>query len=238
MAEAIELALRSARMFTQEDVAKIGKKIASAKEKIIRAKREKCDLFGIEYEAHFEFCSTIQRLETTMTALKRKERLMSRYAELNFEPFKWRDEEGWPRFAIFALDSPDCEFRVGNYKWDSDELLNLGRDIKPHLPELLESCYEDVFKLLETRVRKTRKVARLTARFRGLIPRETRKAIKETKKHLDSIYILAEVSGWKIEVVEPIRDPLVIGLAENRLWIIASFDTTPLEEYTKREFSL
>lgn len=80
----------------------------------------------------------------------------------------------------------------------------------------------------------------ITAKYTGVIPNKTRLKILEAQKdkYFESIYILAEIPEWKIEEIStPATDPLILGYANNSLYIIDIFDTTPIEYYINKEFT-
>jgi hypothetical protein len=59
---------------------------------------------------------------------------------------------------------------------------------------------------------------------------------------IDHVYLMAEVKHWDTSVEikpRPPRvwlDPLVVGWDGLDLWLITSFDMTPLERYVTKEF--
>jgi len=107
----------------------------------------------------------------------------------------------------------------------------------------------------------------ITAKFNGVIPQWVRDEISSaapdfqatTKKHRwaedhwwrpwdrgvayghtdTHIFLITEVSDWVVnKEVIPYVDPLVVGYKGGYLWLICSFDETPLEEYARLEFSI
>lgn len=80
----------------------------------------------------------------------------------------------------------------------------------------------------------------ISAEYHGIIPDQVRDLINQELRHFDEICILAEVEEWKVnKVIRPRLDPLVIGYKKSsKTWfLLASYDTTPLEEYVAREFT-
>jgi len=51
------------------------------------------------------------------------------------------------------------------------------------------------------------------------------------------IFLIAEVSQWSTETKIK-KDPLVVGYKAGKLWLISSFDETPLEAYVTAEFAV
>jgi hypothetical protein len=95
----------------------------------------------------------------------------------------------------------------------------------------------------------------------GRIPDASRAIIKAAQGQFDEVLIVAEVNEWQIiqkqnailriifaaeKVVDSaagnflalIGDPLVIGRKGNTFWLVHEFDTTELEKYVGREFSM
>jgi hypothetical protein len=71
----------------------------------------------------------------------------------------------------------------------------------------------------------------ITAQFSGLIPPEIKDQIEDARPLFKDIFIIAEPKRWKLN--EPARipaDPLVVGWDGEGLYLIAEFDTTPVEE--------
>jgi hypothetical protein len=77
----------------------------------------------------------------------------------------------------------------------------------------------------------------LTATFSGIIPPETKQRIAAASGCFRSTLILQEVVAWDAQV-HPMPDPLVIGVQGSAYYLIDAFDTTTLENYVSREFSV
>jgi hypothetical protein len=77
----------------------------------------------------------------------------------------------------------------------------------------------------------------IRATFAGLIPADVKREIQYAKGLgvFEEIFILAEVTDWKVEVSRQ-GDPLVVGFDGRNFWLIATFDTTTLERYVYDEF--
>ena len=103
----------------------------------------------------------------------------------------------------------------------------------PELPEAIASCYEDVLKTLRQRASKRQKSVKLSCRFEGLIPDDVKQKIAEARGSFKEMFLIAEPKGFEINetaIVAPKRDPLVVGFDGTKLWLIADFETTPVEE--------
>jgi len=77
----------------------------------------------------------------------------------------------------------------------------------------------------------------LTSRFYGIIPQETKEKIKEAESIFDAeLYLIAETRPETWNVKNVTADPLLIGIFEDKSYLIDHFNTTPLENYVMREF--
>ena len=82
----------------------------------------------------------------------------------------------------------------------------------------------------------------------AIAPEETITKINESKKIFEgNIFFIAEIEPheWNIEFIEKKRDPLVVGVTNDRFgvvpdscYLIDSFNPTPLEDYVKREWAV
>ena len=109
------------------------------------------------------------------------------------------------------------------------------------LPDVIQSCYGDVLLKLEQMSiwdsrKRTSTAFSLSCRFEGLIPQDIRQKIVEAQRSFKEVFVIAEVGEIKIterKIALPIpagRDPLAVGFDGSQLWLIADFETTPVEE--------
>ncbi len=104
-------------------------------------------------------------------------------------------------------------------------------------------CVRGIRSISKELKEKYKSIGVLTIRssFHGLIPPDTRKKIKEAQPVLENIYLVAETKPeeWSVEKHVPrfVRDPLVIGVLENKCFLVDKFDTTSLEDYISKEFT-
>ena len=159
---------------------------------------------------------------------------LSQYAVFSLESLKWRDRQGLPRLAVFSLESPDFELAVvghrdswsGNRRWK--------QVVNPKLPEGMMACYKDVLGKLSEMAKRTKKTTRLRGQFGALIPPVIKEKIVQVRDEFKEIFIVAEAPRWDLKqtaIPRPDKDPLVIGYDGVNYWLIAAFDSTPLEEY-------
>ena len=152
------------------------------------------------------------------------------YPEFPMEALKWRNAKGYPRLAVFSLSSANFEIGIiAERNWG----VSYSRRHTPELPRPILKSYDDVFLKLREMARDERKSMRLRTYFEGLIPVDVRQQIVETRPHFKHLFVVAEAGKWDLQKSAPIRraDPLLVGWDAYRLWILASFDTTPIEKY-------
>lgn len=160
------------------------------------------------------------------------------YPLLSLEPLTWRDKSGLPLLVVFGLDSPSFQL-VAYRPSDTDDKFGLEKESIPKLPPILLSLYDDVCKRIlrsgelciyspdsapNCTIRG--RVAEIGCTFEGVIPSGIKQKITESKDKFQNIFIVAEQRGMKI----PPGDPLIVGWDGQNLWLIADFDTTPVEE--------
>lgn len=170
--------------------------------------------------------SVLQREIDTIKNLK------ERYQGILLEPLTWRREGEikaikYPAIVVFALDDQFVTLRAERY----------GTEYQPSsVPYVLKSKYGDVLDALATKVRSSRKEeVQLSCEFSGTIPADVKEKIIQAKVDFkEHVYILAEPAEWSLKETKAIDpDPLVVGYHEdtpNVLWLIAKFDTTPIED--------
>lgn len=77
-----------------------------------------------------------------------------------------------------------------------------------------------------------------TTEFNGIIPKTTKQNLREARKIFgEEVYLIAETKPeeWNASVVY--TDPLLIGVAKDRAFLVDHFDTTTLENYVVDEFT-
>ncbi len=149
------------------------------------------------------------------------------------KPFKM------PKFALFSIDNPKCTISACStyYREESN---------KPTTTPQVFASFADLGVLME--YAKSRRTysgwnsyeVKAEATFKGAIPATVRETLVEARKTFQQVYLVNEPE-WMVEEVAipfaPPVDPLVIGFRDGIYWLIASFDTTPAEEYIRREFT-
>ncbi len=137
----------------------------------------------------------------------------------------WRDLRGFPSLVPFSLESP-------NFTWE----FKRGDEVRrPALPPGMIVHYDDVHKKLRKRSAGGSYPGRhvwIQAKFTGIIPPEARAKIKEASGFFgpNNISILTETKlKYNSKALAP-PDPIAVAYYNGRLYHIAHFDLTPLEE--------
>jgi hypothetical protein len=187
------------------------------------------DIFGIERIA----------LDRLVQAEEMQERRLEmkhgpQYRPISLDALRdFRTFDGWPAIAIFSLDNPRFELSVKADGYRPDKV-----SITPKLPSVLATCFTDVIDRMRAQIirdvdgftpMENRCV--LAAEYRGLIPPEIKEKIQASIKFFSRIFILAEPERWSMTQVARVpADPLVVGWDGKGLYLIAEYDTTPVED--------
>jgi len=82
----------------------------------------------------------------------------------------------------------------------------------------------------------------LSSSFYGFIPQETKAELAEARMIFGkSIFLVAETKSedWTLQKTpkpKVVQDPLLIGVIQDKCYLIDHFDTTPVEDYARKEF--
>lgn len=236
MTSAIERAVALAERIPPAEIKKSSRqlKLVSTQMKPVSALIGK--LFGIEEASRLRVENSFAVLKREQTDLQNRVTFGAEYPLLSMEPLTWRDKNGWPQLVVFSLDSPRWEMAIsGRYYQGKGWKMKLRFESKmfPQLPEAIAACYEDVQKTLQRRASKRQNSAKLSCRFEGLIPDYVKQKIVEVRGSFKEMFLIAEPKGFEINetaIVVPRVDPLVVGFDGTKLWLIADFETTPVEE--------
>lgn len=95
---------------------------------------------------------------------------------------------------------------------------------------------------LTRKYHKNKKMRRLEfeSEFNGIIPTETKRKLKTAEEIFeDDLYLIAETKPeeWNTKRRRLVRDPLLVGVYDNKCYLIDHFNCTPMENYIKREFT-
>lgn len=240
-ASAIRETVALAERISPPDLNAHSQKVDQAQARINHIESLLVGLLGVEAEARWTLESHLREAQNYYRLLKKEseqleklQKIGSVYQRLSLEPLTWRDTQGFPKLVVFTLASPFfcLEARPNNNFAKPEYDLS----VVPNLPQNIKTQYKDVLQLLATQC-PARKGLRLTCRFEGLIPREARQRIKEARGLFgNEIFIVAEPGSFTLNEINPLPkgDPLIVGYDPSAdpdgLWLIADFDTTPVEE--------
>jgi hypothetical protein len=191
------------------------------------------DLLPFEVELAPRLAAEIARLEAELRAAKLQ--LDARFPRIDMGFMKKRGWNLYPAFALFDVTLPPLCLLKLRHDWIPATNRTLDQrlvECSP-MPNLMWE-YADL-EWLRAKVLSTRESIELWTELKGVIPGEVRQLIKQNIGTFDQIAIAAEVAKWN-ERIGP-GDPLVLGRVGPLWWLIAKFDTTPLEEYVAKEFS-
>jgi hypothetical protein len=150
-----------------------------------------------------------------------------------------KGEIALPKFGLFTLDSAVCQISaVSHFHRNQDDSLIVHPKVFGEIHDF--KYLQQSAQWIVVRNRAKSFELKLTAVFTGAIPPEVKELLSSSSKLFDRIYIVNEPE-WQIQQklvpFPPVPDPLVIGMKDGVHWLIASFDTTPSEEYIRREFT-
>lgn len=153
------------------------------------------------------------------------------FPTLNPEFLQWKNEECYPAFSVYNVDSPVCQIHCrvsGPFRKGSIS-------VEPSMPEVLRKHFADETLLAvlseECNTESLRSIT-LSSRYEGAMPESVCDVIHKYRDLFDGVFIVANAPEWKRDVVTAIvpGDPLVIGVKDHVLYLIASYDLEPIEK--------
>lgn len=157
-----------------------------------------------------------------------------KYRLLSLEPLKWMTDDGLPRLVVFNIKSPS--FTITYYS-DAHKDRRWSSEKEEIIPRTIQSCYAGTGKafhqMIENNLDKYRNGLNFTVRFNAAIPSHIRQEISVAQTVFQQIFIICELGKFEISAAPKPRietDPIVAGWDGKNLWLIAKFDTTPVEE--------
>lgn len=220
---------------------------AAVEHELAKVNREKSNLLHVEQEAR-------QALEAHATALQDELTVLTTFGRADPLPMLAQEVLTWrhgkylrgvpvPQLALISLvasPQPSMEFHANEY--GERKLASTH-----HFSHLYRDVFDEMKKSDRTREEW------LTWRFRGVIPASTKVKIRQARSQFTDVYLLAEapLHTWTHRRNQESRaararrrmaeiaayDPIVLGYAANRLWVIDVFDPTPTETYILNEFT-
>ena len=153
------------------------------------------------------------------------------------EALTWRNKQGYPRLAVFSLTNPKMSMGIVRYTNWSHTGYRMAESNPQGMPKAMRDSYKDVMSLLKNKAKVDRKSYAISVMFEGVIPTEVKQAINEAKPAFNSLWVVAEAKNWSLKASEPTvikrSDPIVVGYDGFNYWIVAAFDTTPIEKYVE-----
>lgn len=172
-----------------------------------------------------------------------------------------------PKFGVYSLDDPhmimklergefgNCNFEIAHPKGVPEILVKellfateYGKDVHPELWSHYiggSRRYSGSFSKRGTRLPK--EIERIAyvmgSSFYGFIPDRTKQEVSEAKTIFgDRLFLIAETKpeDWtltKIPRPRIVKDPLILGIIANKCYLVDHFDTSPVEDYARREFT-
>jgi hypothetical protein len=173
--------------------------------------------------------------------LRAMEPRQHRYPFLSSEPLTWRDEQGYPKLVLMALDlKGSVEIGAakenGKLVWWYDQFTEVDQ-YREVIKNIIAPCYYDVGDLLRKKCESLSlphggKVSIKMELGNLLIPPDTRAKILKARQFFnDQLFLIAEAPAWQENtVVYPDPDPLIVGYEDGFLFLIDQFDLTPIEK--------
>ncbi len=168
------------------------------------------------------------------------------YPRIDMEFLRWRNNKGWPRFAVFSEEHRNCFFRSESYKLC---LTNCVWPNKFYLRKIntafmgVHNPFDDVFiQLQKEREKKHLQSLTVSQTFRGYRPvaAQQAEAVAMRSGLFSGVCLVCEAGPWdKTKIIQPKGDPLLVAWSREfeQAYLIHSFDIAPIEDIVRREFS-
>lgn len=165
------------------------------------------------------------------------------YPPISYEPLTWRDADGWPKLVLLALDQ-DGYVEIGSSggDWSYNPLSSESREGARYQEiyySIVVPSYRDVGEKLRALNNSRERFSIKTSLTGFLMPDKTRAKLPKAEKHFgDQLFAIVEVKGWELNKVKlPDPDPLIVGYKAGALFLIDTFDLTPVEKVLAFEYS-
>lgn len=162
------------------------KRVELRKLQLELARTELGSVLPIEGEAREVIQQRIELLERTIEDPTFEER----YPFLSMEVLRWRDQQGFPKLALFSLTDPAFSIEA-DYNWwfgQADQHWQVGGSIQ-QLPKPISSLYGDILERFKDEFQKDMRknpnlrtgkwCKNIRSRFSGVIPQWVRKKIQQ-----------------------------------------------------------
>ena len=228
---------------SEEDYAQ---KKRGLKKEVDRLKTEKRRRLPIETDLLKDISERIEKLDEKLFHFNMAD---AGYPEqFSFQPLGWRytqggeNKKGLPVFMVLDVNSESSVFSIEGVT-DGVNEASLPK-VSPELPPRIVYYYSDLDERLITRsLLSGRIVATLTisGSFTGVVPEKQLGVIEKAKSTglFENIFLICQVDEWSLTSTPtpiPLLDPLIVGFARGKLWLIDKFDPTSLEQYAAEQF--
>lgn len=216
--------------------------VATIKAEVARLDKARKVLLPVEQKAYNHILNEIRPLADQIAVYEFW--LKHRYPIVSKEVLSWRWDE---TITVYPIDVPLPRLALVSVS-SRNGVMEIRNDTRSVLPFPLTERYDDVSGALRDLRERTGRLRSLFFHYAGVIPDETRDKIKEAMKvfahqeGVDTVYLLcdAPAEAWVLGQQTPapeLYDPLVVGIKHGEMWLIGSFDPTPVEDYISKEFT-
>lgn len=148
-----------------------------------------------------------------------------------------------PALAYIPVDRNSCQIGVNRMgrAWINDRESYYRQS---DMPSGIEEAYLKIASKLAV-VANDRRLENLSINYayRGLVPDDVRAIVKteQARGRFDRLAFVCDVDHWQVQQIKapPVvyLDPILVGEKGGALWVLASFDPTPVESYIAAEFT-
>lgn len=217
------------------------------KQEIDRLKAEKRKRLPLETEVIKGISQRIEKLDEQLFNIIMAD---SGYPEqFSYQPLGWRyaqgseNKKGLPAFLVLDVNSETSVFSIEGATDNGNQASP--PKVSPELPSTIAYYFSDLDERLVTRsLISGRIVATLTisGSFTGVVPEKQLDVIEKAKSTglFENIFLICQVEEWSLTSTPtpiPLLDPLIVGFARGKLWLIDKFDPTSLEQYAAEQFA-
>lgn len=220
-----------------------------------------------EIKQGWQLCHSKEEVKSLLDSLTpmeqngRSQVIEMAYPRLDLSFLRQRQSSGFPKFAVFSLDSPRCEFGWSTSTWPQDLFLSrlFGGQSEELATFLSRTYFLDVFEVLRCEAARRRgKIDSLwkaitgselmwmeleaVQKFNGLLPKQVREEVKRANELWEGpTMLIADADEWVINGVRDSKvDPLIVkfdGEKYSSAFLISAFNVSKAEDLVAREFS-
>jgi hypothetical protein len=136
-----------------------------------------------------------------------------------------------PIFAVYSEDYSNFEIQIEHDRYNNNLIINF----PSYIHEIIKKHLKKAIKINDKDILKQNSVCKLKSKFYGIIPNEARETIEKAKDYFNRTYIITEAQNYDGSV-EIVKDPLIIGILNDKGFLLDEFNCTPLETYAKNFF--